>query len=290
VSTTVIHRYRVDDLRRFAAALGASSGLVPLRALALASHLLWFDAAGAGSYGIATLPDWLEAMASGRVDPAATGTLRFERAALANFDGQNGVPPLVLARAGELAVEKARELGVGLVRVVHVGRIGSAAAVAAAMAVGPIAGLLVAPGEAWSLAFPSARGLPVVIDSALAAEDAAYDATGSRAGARKRALPVVPLPSDGLASWAELLAPAGSWLVAAIMVAQLEPLTTLHERLDAWVRATTEAPGRLLPELWDAHRREVHEHGVAIAAPIWKKLKQWSQRLAVDAPTPNERD
>ena len=57
MSTTVIHRYRLDDLRRFAAALGAASGLVPLRALALASHLFWFDAAGAAIFGIGTLPD-----------------------------------------------------------------------------------------------------------------------------------------------------------------------------------------------------------------------------------------
>jgi ureidoglycolate dehydrogenase (NAD+) len=286
----VIHRYRFDDVRRFAAALGAASGIVPLRALALASHLLWFDAAGAGSLGVATLPDWLEALATGQVDPGAVGTLRAERAGLSVFDGQNGIPPLALARAGELAVEKAREVGVGLVRLAHVGQVGSAAAVAAAMAVGPIAGILVGPGEAWSLACPSAHGLPLVIDSALSAEDAAGETTGtplSRAGARKRALPVMPPADDGLTSWAELLAPAGSWLVAAVAVANLEPLTTFHERIDAWARAAPAAPGRLLPELWDAHRRDVHEHGVAITASVWKKLKQWSQRLGVEAPAPN---
>ncbi len=66
-------RYGFDDLRRFAAALGTACGLVPLRALALASHLLWFDAAGAASLGIASLPDWLEAIERGQLDPRTIG-------------------------------------------------------------------------------------------------------------------------------------------------------------------------------------------------------------------------
>jgi LDH2 family malate/lactate/ureidoglycolate dehydrogenase len=291
VSTSVIHRYRFDDLRRFAAALGSASGLVPLRALALASHLLWFDAAGAGLSGIATLPEWLEALASGAIDPATVGRLRTERAALAIFDGENGIPPLVLARAAELAVEKARELGAGLVRVAHVGRIGSAAAVAAGIAIGPNVGFLVGPDRTWSLACPSAQGLPIVIDSVLAAENASHGKTGtpaSRAGARKHPEPAMPPPCEGLAAWAEMLAPEGSWLVAAIAIANLEPLATFHERLGAWSRGLAGAPGWLLPDVWDAHRREVCEHGVAIPAPVWKKLKQWSQRLAVEIPNSSE--
>jgi LDH2 family malate/lactate/ureidoglycolate dehydrogenase len=291
VSTSAVHRYRFDDLRRFGAALGAASGLVPLRALALASHLLWFDAAGAGAFGIATLPEWLEAMASGRVDAGAVGALRAEHAALVVYDGQNGLPPLVLVRAGELAIEKARELGVGLVRVAHIGSIASAAAVAAGMAVGPVAGLLVGPRGAWSLACPSASGLPVVIDSALSAEDSPGETTGApgnRGAARKHAEPVAPPVGVGLAAWAEMLAPEGSWLVAAISVANLEPLATFHERLDAWARTAAETPGRLLPDECEARRRDAHEHGVAITASAWKKLKQWSQRLTVEAPTPND--
>jgi LDH2 family malate/lactate/ureidoglycolate dehydrogenase len=291
VSTSVIQRYRFDDVRRFAAALGTASGLVPPRALALASHLLWFDAAGAGSHGIGTLPEWLEAIDSGRVDPGTVGQLRTERASLAIFDGQNGIAPLVLARAAELAVEKSRELGVGLVRVAHVGEVGSAAAVAAGMAVGPIAGVLVGPGGAYSLACPSAGGLPIVMDSALPANgdrDDSSAAPAARAGGRKNGGPLAPPHCEVLAAWSEMLAPAGAWLVAAIAVAYLEPLTTFHERLDVWWRSRPHALGRLVPEVWDGHRRLVHEQGVAIPAPVWKKLKHWSQRLSVEAPKPSE--
>ena len=73
MSAAATHRYRWDDLRRFAAALGGAVGLDPARALALASHLLWFDAAGAARLGIATLPDWLEMMEGGQVDVRARG-------------------------------------------------------------------------------------------------------------------------------------------------------------------------------------------------------------------------
>src|SRR4051812_22334880 len=46
VSAAVIHRYGLEDVRRFATALGAAVGLTPARSAKLAAHLLWFDAAG----------------------------------------------------------------------------------------------------------------------------------------------------------------------------------------------------------------------------------------------------
>ena len=130
----VIHRYGFDELRRFAAAIASAAGLAPARALALASHLLWFDAAGAPTLGIATLPSWLEEIDGGRLDPLAVGRVVSERTTLALLDGENGLPPLILERAAELAVEKARESAVGLVRVVGVGPVRSAAPIAAGTA------------------------------------------------------------------------------------------------------------------------------------------------------------
>ncbi len=257
--------------------------------MALASHLLWFDAAGAGLFGIESLPSWLEAMTSGRVDPSAVGFVRGERAALALLDGENGIPPLILERAGELAVEKSRDAGVGLVRVANIAPTGSAAAVAARMAIGPVAGLVVGPAGLWSAAFPSANGLPCVVDSALSAEEAGADKKGaSRTQSPKPGGPAVPPVWNGLASWAKMLAPEGSWLVAAVAVTNLEPLARFHERLDEWMQGMPAAKEYWAPAAWDARRREAEEHGVVIAAPVWKKLKHWSQRLAVDVPQPGQ--
>ena len=115
-----------------------------------------------------TLPNWLEAIQAGRIDQVALGRVPAERTGLAVFDGRNGVPSLILERAAEIAVEKARETAMGLVRVSNIGRIDSAAAVAAGMAtMGPMAGFVLGPGSQWSMALPSPAGLPLVADSGL---------------------------------------------------------------------------------------------------------------------------
>lgn len=278
MSAATIHRYRWDDLRRFAAALGGAAGLAPARALALASHLLWFDAAGAGRLGIATLPEWLEAMAAGRVDVSVLGQVVSERSAVALFDGQNGVTPLLLERAAELAIEKARETAVGLVRVTRLAAVRSVAAVAAGIALGPMVGWVVGPRRLWSLALPSAAGLPVVLDPALA------DPGKPAAASASRREPAAWLESLGMVT--EVLLPDQGWLVAAVSVPALEPLTTFHERVTAAVGQRTEAPGRLLPEPWEAQRRVVRQQGVPLAAPAWKLLADWARRLAVEPPSP----
>ncbi len=93
MSAAVIHRYGFDELRRFAAAIATAAGIAPPRAMALASHLLWFDAAGAPALGIATFPTWMEAIDRGQVHPMAMGRVVSERTALAVFDGENGLAP-----------------------------------------------------------------------------------------------------------------------------------------------------------------------------------------------------
>ncbi len=268
-------RYRLDDLRRFAAALSVGVGVTPARALALATHLLWFDAAGAAPFGIETLPAWLERIEARHVDPGVEGKVRTEMTGTAVLDGQNGLPPLILARAGGLAIEKARDAGVGVVRVVHLGPAGPAASVTAEMAIGPFAGLALGPGPDWAVALPSEDGLPAVFDSALGAPEPKGTARRGKAS-----------PLGGFALWAAALAPEGGWLVAAIAVAALEPLATFHERVGDVLQGQVETPGQLLPHTWGSRRREAREHGVAVAAPTWNVLKSWAERLKVDIPEP----
>ena len=123
-------RYRLDDLRRLATALGSSLGVSPPRASALATHLLWFDAAGASPFGMASLPGWLGRIEAGEVDPVSPGRAVLEHAGTAVFDAQGGLPPLALETAAGIASEKARDVGVGLVRVRNIGPTGPSAPVA----------------------------------------------------------------------------------------------------------------------------------------------------------------
>jgi hypothetical protein len=113
----------------------------------------------------------------------------------------------------------------------------------------------------------------------------------SRAPARRIQLSSFPVPvpvsgPDGLRLGTEVLIPAGGWLVAAVSVAAVEPLSAFHQRVAAAWYGLDEAPGRLLPDAWEARRREVFVRGIAIAQPAWKSLNQWAQRLDVEVPGP----
>ena len=253
--------YRLDDLRRLAAGLGASSGLSPPRATAFASHLLWFDAAGAPKHGIASLPTWLDRLDGGEIDPRAEGKLGPEHPGTLVLDGQNGLAPLILARAAGLAVEKARDVGLGAVRVENLGPAGPPAAVAAEAAIaGPEAAAVLGPGPCWALALPSPAGLPLVIDPSLNAPDS-------------------PPPAP-LAPWS-LLVPAGGWLILALGIRSLESLNAFHERV-----ASSSPLGLLSPDAWDSRRRAILDHGLAPDPDAFAELARRAAALDLPSPKP----
>jgi LDH2 family malate/lactate/ureidoglycolate dehydrogenase len=264
-------RFRIDDLRRFASALGVGAGLVPTRAAALAAQLLWFDSAGFPACGLATLPDWLRRIESGEVNPHAEGRVQSEHAGTAVLDGQRGLQPLILARAAAIAGEKARDVGTAVVRVTNLGPAGPAAAVAAEMAIGPEIGWIVGPGPSWSLALPSAEGLPVVFESAWSGSSP----TGSPP--ESLAKMVAPWPS---------LATEDEWVIGAVAVAALEPLSAFHERVSAALQGQDGHPGLLLPNRWEAHRSHAREHGVAIRRDLMADLSRWAERLRITTELP----
>jgi LDH2 family malate/lactate/ureidoglycolate dehydrogenase len=263
--------YRIDDLRRFASALAVAAGLSPARAAAFASHLLWFDTAGDGapSFGLATLPDWLDRIEQGNVDPKAAGRVVSEHSGTAVIDGGAGLPPLILARASAVAGEKARDVGVGVVRVTGLGPTGPAAPLAAEMAIGPEVGCIVGPGPSWTLALPSAEGLPAIFDSALAG-----NAT----------LDQLPGQLKSLVAPFALMTADESWLVVAIAVPALEPLATFHERTSVGVKSLAEAPGLLLPGPWEQRRAHAREHGLAIDESVMAELARRGERFGLTLP------
>jgi LDH2 family malate/lactate/ureidoglycolate dehydrogenase len=279
---TDVRRFRLDDLRRFILALAAGVGVSTARASALASNVLWFDAAGAAHLGIATLPDCLGRLANGAIDSHAEGRVISERSASAVFDGERGIPLLVLERAAGLASEKARECGAGLVRVVNAPATGSAAGIAAEVALGPAAALILGPGASWTVALPSAEGLPIVFEPALASElgGKAGRSNAAKVGAARQALARL------LAPWAAVLAPGEGWLVAALSITAMESLSTFHERVADTLHGLDEADGLLLPTPWEARRCEARARGVSVRAASWKALQTWADRLAVEVPVP----
>lgn len=229
----------------------------PDRASALASHLLWFDSAGAARHGLETLPELLDRIARGEIDPKAEGKVGPERSATAVLDGKDGPPSLILARAAEIATEKAREVGVGLVRVKGIGRVGPAAPVVADVAVGPMIAAALGPAGAWSVALPAPEGLPLVIDSAFAGD---------------RAAPI------GLVPWSPLTI-EGEWLVQAVAASAMEPLAGLHERVAEALKAAPELP--LAPGRLETPRREARERGVVLEVATLSDLRDRAAKLGV---------
>jgi len=185
------------------------------------------------------------------------------------LDGQNGLPPLVLERAAGIAAEKAREAGVGLVRVTPLGPMGPTAGVAAELAIGPFLAAIVGPGPSWSLALPSGEGLPAVFDSAL---------DGSNA-AEMRSEP--PKWASALAPWAEVVAPRGGWLVAALTIAAWESLPAFHERVKYALDDRATYPELLRPDACASRRRSVREQGVPLPKAVWNDLTHWAKRVGV---------
>ena len=245
----------LDDLRGTASGLLAASGLRPDRAAILANLLLWFDTAGLPDFGLAILPDLLDRIARGEVDPKAEGKIGPERAASAVLDGRKGPSLLILSRAAEVASEKAREYGVGLVRVKSIGPIGSAAAVVSEIAIGPAIGVAFGPSGAWSVALPTAEGLPIVADAVL--------------GSDRTAL-------GSLIPWSPLIG-GSDWIIQAVSVPAMEPLASFHERVHQFAKT---APGEFLrPDRLEGLRRETRERGLNLAAATRLALGEWAGKL-----------
>jgi hypothetical protein len=136
---------------------------------------------------------------------------------------------------------------------------------------------------------PSAEGLPVVLDQGLASQGGGRTtASASRARFPKEAALDLPAPLHAFADWYDVIAPQGSWLVAALLVPAIESLENFHMRVAALVDGPGEDPWRLLPSVWNGHRRDAYERGITVSETAWKHLEQWGHRLAVEVPSPSE--
>jgi L-2-hydroxycarboxylate dehydrogenase (NAD+) len=119
--------YRPETLRAFVAALFAAQGVPQADAARVAHCLVDADLRGVSSHGVGRVPIYLERLRRGLVNAAPA--MRVERpvTSAARVDGDNGLGFLVGTRAMALAVEIAREHGIGLVLAHHSNHFGMAA-------------------------------------------------------------------------------------------------------------------------------------------------------------------
>ena len=104
----------------------AAAGIPPDDAHQVAILMAEADARGGDAHGVFRLPQYVKQIQSGAVNPRPNIRIVSSRAGTALLDGDNALGHLVMKRAAELAIEKARECGVGWVGTRHSNHAGPA--------------------------------------------------------------------------------------------------------------------------------------------------------------------
>ncbi|MBL6958393.1 MAG: Ldh family oxidoreductase [Rhodospirillales bacterium] len=106
------------------------------------------DLNGADGHGVFRLPGYIKRIRDGAVNPRPSIRIDREKAAMALIDGDNGMGHLVMKYAADVAVEKARECGVGWAGAHHSNHAGPAYLYAKMPMAADMIGLYVAVGSA----------------------------------------------------------------------------------------------------------------------------------------------
>jgi L-2-hydroxycarboxylate dehydrogenase (NAD+) len=116
----------IANLVDFIARALAAAGIPPNDAHEVAILMAESDARGGDAHGVFRLPQYVKQIQSGAVNPRPNIRIVSSRSGTALIDGDNALGHLVMKRAAELAIEKARECGVGWVGTRHSNHAGPA--------------------------------------------------------------------------------------------------------------------------------------------------------------------
>src|SRR5271156_1131439 len=108
-------RVPAERLTAFIARAFAAAGLPDADAETLSKLMVEADLRGSDTHGVIRLPLYLRRIRAGGVNVRPNIRVVSERASAALIDGDNGMGHLVMRRAAELAIEKAKATGVGWV-------------------------------------------------------------------------------------------------------------------------------------------------------------------------------
>jgi len=173
----------VSDLERFIARVLESVDFLPGDASRVASLMAEADARGADGHGVIRLPQYVRRIQSGGINTRPNIRLIREQPATALLDGDNAMGHLIMSRAAEIAIEKARTTGVAWVGARNSNHAGPALLYARMPLAYDMCGLYIAVGSAnhlppWggtamllstnpiAIAVPGARHPAIVLDMA----------------------------------------------------------------------------------------------------------------------------
>ena len=119
-------RIAPDRLVEFVAAVLRAAGVREVEARVTADRLVEGDLRGRTGHGIIRLPSYVERIQAGAINLNPNITIRRETATSALVDGDNGLGQVVMTRATELAIDKAKVGGLAMVGTVHSNHAGAA--------------------------------------------------------------------------------------------------------------------------------------------------------------------
>src|SRR3954466_11005429 len=108
-------RVRVEALRDFIARAFETAGMSGGDAAAVGALMAEADLQGSDGHGVIRLPMYLRRIKAGGMNLRPDIRVTHEKPGMALVDGDNGIGHLVVKRAAELAIEKARTSGVAWV-------------------------------------------------------------------------------------------------------------------------------------------------------------------------------
>jgi L-2-hydroxycarboxylate dehydrogenase (NAD+) len=193
----------VFDLTEFIARVLASVGLPAADARLVARLMAEADARGADGHGVFRLPQYVKRIQSGGINTRPQIHTIEDHPATALLDGDNAMGHLVMSRAAEIAIEKAKIAGVAWVGARNSNHAGPASLYARMPLDHDMVGLYIAVGSAnhlppWggiamllstnpiAIAVPGAQGREIMLD--MATTNAAYGKVKIKAQ-RKEAMP-----------------------------------------------------------------------------------------------------
>jgi len=110
-----LQRFAIAGLIDFIARALAAAGIPAEDSRQVAALMAEADARGIDAHGVFRVPQYVKQIQSGAVNPRPNIQIVSDRAGAALVDGDNALGHLVMKRATELAVEKARQCGVAWV-------------------------------------------------------------------------------------------------------------------------------------------------------------------------------
>ena len=120
-------RLKAEAIADISYELLCAAGTEPGHARIVADHLADSNLVGHDSHGFIRIIEYMDTLKRGDVNPTVQPTVVLDNKAIVKIDGNNTFGQVVFTKAQELAVEKARQYGLGMVTMrnhSHTGRLG----------------------------------------------------------------------------------------------------------------------------------------------------------------------